>query len=314
MADNFLISASPHVKSKETVRRIMWAVVLALIPSGIAGVYIFGMRSLYVIATCIASAALTEALIQKLTKRPVAISNGSVIITGLLLAYNLPPDIPLWMPAIGAVFAVTIAKQAFGGLGRNIFNPALAGRAFLMASWPRQMTSWTNPRWWPDGVSTATPLAAAKEGLAGHTLPSYWNLFLGNRGGCIGEVCVIALLVGAAFLLWKKYIRWQTPFIYIFTVGLLTWMFGAGSLFSGDWLFAILSGGLILGAFFMATDMVTTPITRRGMVIFGIGCGILTFCIRKWGGYPEGVSYSILMMNAATPLIDRLTRPKVFGG
>jgi len=295
----------------------MWAVVLALLPSGIASIYIFGIKSLYVIFTCIASACLTEAFIQKFTHKPIAISDGSALITGILLAYNLPPAIPLWIPALGAIFAIAIVKCTFGGLGRNIFNPALAGRAFLMISWPEYMTSWVNPRWWPDGVSSATPLAViktSKSPFALQGLPSYLDLFIGNRPGCIGEVCIIALLIGAAFLLWKGYIRLFIPFTYIFTVGLLSFAFAGDMLFSGDWLFYIMTGGLILGAFFMATDMVTTPITRKGMIVFGVGCGLLTFCIRKWGGYPEGVSYSILMMNAATPLIDRFTKPKVFGG
>jgi len=317
--DNYLvINASPHTKSKESVRRIMWAVVIALVPAGAAGVYIFGLRALYVILTCLLSAVVFEAAVQKFTKRKVTVLDGSAVITGLLLAYNLPSGVPLWIAVLGTFFAIVIAKHAFGGLGRNIFNPALAGRAFLMASWPRHMTSWVNPRWWPDAVSSATPLAAAKSGpFTIHHSPftsPYTDLLLGNRGGCIGEVCVIALLIGAVFLLWRGYIKWYAPFSFIGTAGLLSWAFGGNGFFAGDGLFYMMAGGIVLGAFFMATDMVTTPITRRGMIIFGIGCGILTFCIRKWGGYPEGVSYSILMMNAATPLIDRLTKPKTFGG
>jgi len=243
------------------------------------------------------------------------------VLTGLLLAYNLPPQIPLWLPAAGSFFAIAVGKQVFGGLGHNIFNPALAGRAFLMVSWPVYMTTWQNPRWFPDGISTATPLAALKEVSGGAlafgsriTNPNYLDLFLGNRGGCIGEVCVAALLVGAAFLFWKRYITWHIPLTYIVTVAFLSWVFnGRAGFFTGDALFFTLSGGLILGAFFMATDYVTGPIYPNGKIIFGIGCGLLTFVIRRFAGYPEGVSYAILIMNGAVPVIDRFTRPKWFG-
>jgi len=184
----------------------------------------------------------------------------------------------------------------------------------LMVSWPVYMTRWASPRFWPDTISSATPLAKAPHpSLLTPHYCSYWDLFIGNRPGCIGEVCVLAILIGAAFLLYKGYIRLHTPFSYIATVGILTFVFGKGGFFKGDWLFAILAGGLMLGAFFMATDMVTTPLTAKGQLVFGIGCGVLTFVIRRWGGYPEGVSYSILMMNAATPIIERFTMPRVFG-
>jgi electron transport complex protein RnfD len=195
-------------------------------------------------------------------------------------------------------------------LGQNIFNPALAGRVFLMASWPKYMTTFTKPLY--DAVTSATPLALIKEGKVLENL-SYWDLFLGKRGGCIGEVCILALIVGALFLLYKGYISWHIPVTYIASVGLLTYIFGLKGLFSGDWLFHILTGGLILGAFFMATDYVTSPLTRKGQIIFGIGCGLITAIIRLWGGYPEGVSYAILMMNAATPIIDRYTRNRIYG-
>jgi len=314
MGNKFVVTSAPHIRSKESTKKIMWSVVFALLPAGIAGAYIFGFNSLYVIAASITAAIITEALLQKLTKRPISISDGSAVITGLLLAYNLPPGVPIWMVVIGAFFSIAIAKQTFGGLGKNIFNPALAGRAFLMISWPMYMTKWSNPRFWPDTISSATPLAKIVHSPQStvHSF-SYWDLFIGNRGGCIGEVCVLAILAGAAFLLYKGYIKWHTPITYIFTVGVLTWAFGGKGFLQGDWIFAILAGGLMLGAFFMATDMVTTPLTAKGQLIFGLGCGILTFVIRKWGGYPEGVSYSILMMNAATPIIDRFSKPKVFG-
>ena len=236
----------------------------------------------------------------------------------LLLAYCLPPTVPLWLVACGSFFAIAIGKQAFGGLGQNIFNPALVGRAFLLAAWPTQMTTWVKPGQArlsislqggqaSDAITGATPLASAFEGI------TYWDLLIGNRGGCIGEICIIALLAGALFLLMSGYISWHIPFSFITTVGIFTWIFGAEALFGGEWLFHILSGGLALGAFFMATDYVTSPLTNKGRLIFGFGCGLFTAIIRLWGGYPEGVCYAILLMNAATPLIDRYTKPRRFG-
>lgn len=302
---------APFIRSNESITKIMWTVVVALLPSGIAGVYIFGIKALYVIITSVVAAVFTEGLIKSLTKKPSTINDGSAVITGLLLAYNLPPAIPLWMACVGASFAVAVGKLAFGGLGYNIFNPALVGRTMLMMSWPRFMTQWSNPRWIPDAVSSATPLAVMKK--TGAISVSYMDLFLGSRGGCIGEVCIIALLVGALFLLMRGYITLSTPIVYIGTVGILSWLFGGDGFCRGDWLFFILSGGLVLGAFFMATDYVTTPLTTNGQIFFGLGCGAITFIIRKFGGYPEGVSYSILIMNAATPIIDRFTRNRKFG-
>jgi len=310
--DKLIVSTSPHIKTKDSYKKIMWSVVLALIPTGIAGVFIFGISALKVIVIAVISSLLTEAFIQKLRNKKITIFDGSSFITGLLLAYNLPPKVPWWIPMIGSFFAIAIAKQAFGGLGHNIFNPALAGRAFLLASWPRYLTTWQYPRWHIDTLTTATPLGIVKEKIP-LNLPSYGKLFIGDKAGCIGEVCILAILLGAIFLLYKGYIRWYTPFTFIFTVGLLSWIFMGEGLFKGDWLFYILSGGLFLGAFFMATDYVTTPLTKKGKFIFGFGCGILTFLIRKFGGYPEGVSYSILIMNAFTPLIDRYTKTKKFG-
>jgi electron transport complex protein RnfD len=314
--NNLVVTCSPHIGVDDHIVKRMWATSVALLPACIAGVYIFGLQSLYVILVSVISAVFTEAVLQKLQGKKVTLSDGSAAITGLLLAYNLPPQVPLWIAALGSFFAVAIAKQLFGGLGFNIFNPALAGRAFLMASWPNYMTSWVNPRWQVDAVSSATPLMLFKEkGL--HSLSqmglTYTDLFLGNRGGCIGEICIAALLIGAAYLLIKQYITWHVPITYIFTFGVLSWAFMGDGLFKGDVLFQILSGGIVLGAFFMATDYVTAPITRKGKVIFGVGCGILNFVIRKWGGYPEGCSYAILMMNAATPIIDRFSKPKKYG-
>jgi electron transport complex protein RnfD len=257
----------------------------------------------------ILSCIFTEALFLKFRNRdPKAVLDGSAILTGLLLAYNLPPSTPFWIPVIGGVVSIVLGKQIFGGLGQNIFNPALVGRAFLQISWPVYMTTWKNPRWWPDAISSATPLA--KEAAQHFT---YMDLFLGNRAGCIGEVCVIALVIGALFLLVTKIISLHIPLSFIGTVGVITWVFGKDGFFKGDFIFNILAGGIILGAFFMATDYVTSPLTKKGKIVFGIGCGVLTAIIRLRGSYPEGVCYSILFMNAAVPIIDRFTRAKKYG-
>ncbi len=309
------VSISPHIKAGVSTKKIIWSVVIALLPAGAAGVFIFGLKALLIIIVSILSAAIFEAVCQFTRRTKITVMDGSACITGMLLAYNLPPDIPIWIPVAGSFFAIVIGKQLFGGLGHNIFNPALVGRAFLMVSWPLHMTRWRNPRWFPDAVSSASPLGLFKKGeLELLNRFSHWDLLIGNRPGCIGEVCVVALLAGAIFLLMKKYITWHTPLSYIVTVGLFSWAFnGKQDLYAGDALFFILAGGLILGAFFMATDYVTTPVSAKGKIIFGIGCGILTFVIRRFSGYPEGVSYSILIMNAATPLIDRFAKPKWFG-
>jgi electron transport complex protein RnfD len=311
MKNKLIVSTSPHLHKDESVTKIMWMVVLSLLPAGIAGILIFGLSALWITALAIISAVIAEGVLQLISKRKVTILDGSAVLTGLLLAYNLPPHVPFWLPIVGAFFAIAIGKQVFGGLGQNIFNPALVGRVFLMASWPKYMTLFTKPLNY-DAITSATPLALIKEGKVLENI-LYWDLFLGKRGGCIGEVCILALMLGAFFLLWKGYISWHIPFIFTATVALFTYIFGAKGLFSGDWLFHILSGGLILGAFFMATDYVTSPLTRKGQIIFAFGCGLITAVIRLWGGYPEGVSYAILMMNAATPIIDRYTRNRIYG-
>ena len=315
MNNPLIVSAAPHIRAEVSTKRIMWAVNCALIPAGAAGVFIFGIYSLYVMMASVLSAIVTEWVILTIRKKEIAVFDGSAILTGLLLAYNLPPGVPLWLPSAGAFFAIAIGKQVFGGLGHNIFNPALAGRAFLMVSWPVYMTTWQNPRWTIDAITTATPLALLKHNqpdlLKGTT---YVDLFLGNRGGCIGEVCVVALLIGAAYLFWKKYISWHIPLTYIAVVAFLSWAFnGTRGLFTGDAFFFVLSGGLVLGALFMATDYVTSPLSNKGKIIFGISLGALTFVIRKFSGYPEGASYAILIMNAFVPVIDKVTYPKWFG-
>lgn len=333
-----LVSASPHLRDDVSVQRIMYSVIIALLPALIGAVYFFGVRALWLTLIAVVAAVVTEALLQKLMGRPVMITDGSAIITGILLAFNLPGGVPLWMPVVGSVFAIAIGKMVFGGLGYNPLNPALLGRAFLLASWPAHMTTdWTPTMTGTmtgfDTVTMATPLnvlkeanrvltdpastvekvAQAKEAIE-HLSTAYGNLFWGNVSGCIGETSVILLLLGAGYLLYKKFIDWRIPLPYIATVVFLAWVLGGNQgFFSGDPLFHVWAGGLILGAFFMATDMVTTPITVRGRYVFGIGCGVVTIVIRLWGGYPEGVSYSILLMNALTPLIDRWTKPKRFG-
>lgn len=311
MKNRLIVCTSPHLHTDESVSKIMWMVGVSLIPAGAVGVFIFGIKALWVIILGIVSALITEGVLQVLTKRKVTILDGSAFLTGLLLAYNLPPHVPFWIPIIGSFFAIVIGKQVFGGLGQNIFNPALVGRVFLVASWPKYMTSFTKPLNY-DAVTSATPLAIIKEGKVLEHI-TYLDLFLGRRGGCIGEVCILALLLGAIFLLIKGYISWHIPITYITTLGLSIFIFGSKGFFSGDWLFHILSGGLILGAFFMATDYVSSPLTHKGQIFFGLGCGLITAIIRLWGGYPEGVSYAILMMNAATPIIDRYTKNRVYG-
>ncbi|MBI5554244.1 MAG: RnfABCDGE type electron transport complex subunit D [Elusimicrobia bacterium] len=299
----YIVSTSPHLKIRETISAVMRDVLIALIPAVAAAVYFFGRRALWVILISMASAIAAEFISEKIMKREVTVSDGSAAITGLLLAMVCPPGIPLWIIAIGAAVSIVLGKQVFGGLGYNPFNPALIGRAVLMASWPVAMTTWVTPF---DAITTATPLAIAKFNLA-QPLPSYWNLFIGNRAGSLGETSALALLLGAAYLLYKKQISWHLPVSFIAAVGLLS------SIIGKDPLFNILAGGLILGAFFMATDMVTSPMTGQGKIIFGCGGGILTILIRYKGGFPEGVCYSILIFNMLTPLIDKYTRPQKFG-
>ncbi|MEG1603771.1 MAG: RnfABCDGE type electron transport complex subunit D [Cloacibacillus sp.] len=298
-----VVSSSPHIHSPLETPKIMGWVIAALAPAGLAGVYFFGLRAAAVMAVCVASCVFFEYLWEKLTKRPVTVSDLSAAVTGLLLAYNLPPTIPFWMAAAGSAFAIIIVKQMYGGLGANFVNPALAARAAMLTSWPVPMTTWTL-----DGVSGATPLALIKMGAV-DKLPSLQNLFIGNIGGCIGETSAIALLIGFGILLAKDIIKWQIPVIYVATVAVLCTVYGrpVGPVYE------VLTGGLLLGAIFMATDYTTSPITVKGQMIFAAGCGLLTALIRTWGGYPEGVSYSILIMNLVVPLIDRFTKPHIFG-
>lgn len=315
MESKFIVSISPHILGEKSIPKIMWRVFFSLLPAGVFGIFIFGIKCLWIILLSLITAILTEAAIQSLTKRKITILDGSASLTGLLLAYNLPPTVPLWIPIVGSFFAIAIAKQTFGGLGRNIFNPALAGRAFLMASFPHLMTRFSPP-FSLDAKTSATVLTLIKDGKINHFLEaglSYLDLFFGNRAGCIGEVAVFALLLGASYLLYQRIISLHIPLSFILSLAILSWIFDRQGFFRGDILFSVLSGGVILGAFFMATDYVTSPLTKKGKIIFGIGCGFLTFIIRRWGGYPEGVSYSILIMNAFSPLIDRIVKVKRYG-
>ncbi|HAZ38131.1 MAG TPA: Na+-transporting NADH:ubiquinone oxidoreductase subunit D [Clostridiaceae bacterium] len=296
----YTASPSPHIRSNITVKTIMRDVIIALMPALIVGIYFFKMNAVLVILTSVVSSVFAEWLWEKLTHKRITIGDLSAVVTGLLLAFNLPPTIPLWMVIVGAFFSIIVVKQFFGGIGQNFVNPALAGRAFLLASYSTAMTKWT-----VDGVTTATPLAILKTGKG--TLPPITDLLIGNIGGCIGEISAIAILIGAAYLFYKKIISWEIPVTYIGTVLILTLLFGRNGFYE------IFAGGLMLGAFFMATDYTTSPVTSKGKIIFGIGCGILTAVIRRFGPNPEGVSYSILIMNLFVPLIDRKTAPRIFG-
>lgn len=308
--ENFLVSVSPHIKSPEDISKIMYTVLIALIPVFVASVYFFRLLAIKLTAVCIITAVATEYIFQRLRKKNITVFDGSAFITGLLLAFTLPPSLPLWTASLGTFFAIAFGKQIFGGLGYNIFNPALLGRAFLMAAFPRLLTSWTEP-FSLDAVTLATPLAQMK---FSHSFVSYKSLFLGNVSGCLGETSALAILTGASFLLIKRLIDWRIPAGYLGTVALLSgifWLINPVKFATPLW--HLLAGGLILGAFFMATDMVTTPVTKKGRLLFGIGCGIILILIRFWGGLPEGVMYSILLMNAVTPLINRFTHPVRFG-
>lgn len=361
----FDAAMSPHISSSDTTRRVMLDVALALLPALAAAVFFFGPGALFLTAVSVAAAVVTEWLCLRFMKKPVnVVLDGSAVVTGILLAYNLPPGVPWWIPVLGSAFAIAVAKQAFGGLGNNIVNPALLGRAFLVASFPVLMTAgWRaplergafpgdpgDPSGVPaaalreaDVVTGATPLNLLKQTFSWETdaasalasgdetgaealrekasgvrellssSPTRFNLFIGRVGGCIGETSALMLLLGALYLFARRVLEPRLPLSYLGAVALFAWLFGGSGYFNGDPVFHLLSGGVVLGGFFMVTDMVTTPVTGKGRIIFGVGAGLLTMVIRRWGGYPEGCSYSILLMNLATPLIDRYTRPRAFG-
>ncbi len=303
------VSSSPHIRSNDTVSSIMRDVVIALLPATAASIYFFGMKAAIIVAITILTAVLTEAGIQKLRKQKVTINDWSAVVTGLLLALNLPASAPWWIPVIGAIFAIAIVKHVFGGIGSNFMNPALAARAFLVTSWPIQMTTWIAPG--ADAVSTATPLGMIKEG-ATEALPSLMDVMTGSVGGSLGETSAVLLIIGGLYLLYRKVISYRIPVFYIGTVFILTFLLGGFDITES--IYSIFVGGLMLGAIFMATDYSSSPITPKGQIVFAMGAGILTTLIRFYGGYPEGVQFSILLMNVATPLIERFTAPKLFGG
>jgi len=329
MSNRLIVSSPPYLKTGETAHCLMFDVFVASIPIVAASAFFFGPRALWIIFLSVSSAVLTEALIQILFKAPgfrfrpflynfltnddITVLDGSALVTGLLLAFTLPPGSPFWMPVVGSFVAVAIGKQVFGGMGYNIFNPALVGRAFILAAWPGKATSFTgtiswgawahslgiNPTSWViDGISTATPLTLLK--LQGQATPPL-DLIIGSVPGSLGETSAIAILFGAAYLLYKGTISWHIPVSFVGTVFLLSFVLG------GNPVFHIFAGGLLLGAFFMATDVVTSPVTKWGRFVFGAGAGVVTLLVRIYGAYPEGVCYSILLMNALTPLIDRYT-------
>jgi len=313
MEQKLIVSSSPHIKSGVNTTRIMGDVLIALAPAALSAIYFFGAKASLLILVTVASCVLSEYAWNKLNKKENTIKDLSAAVTGVLLAFNLSPAVPLWIAAIGGVFAIIIVKQLFGGIGHNFMNPALAARAFLMASWPAQMTTWKIPG--VDAVSAATPLSLLKKGSeAAGEMPALIDLFIGKAAGCIGETSVLALLIGAIYLLVRKVITPELPLAFIGTVGLMTWILGGDTLFTGNFVYHIVSGGLMLGAFYMANDYTTSPVTFKGRIIMGVGCGLLTSVIRLYGGYPEGVSYSILLMNLVVPMIDRYTIPKSFGG
>ncbi len=323
----FTVSGSPHIHGENSTPRIMYGVVVAMIPAMLVSIYYFGLDAVRVLVVAAAASLFFEWVIQKyVMKTTVTVNDGSALVTGILLAFNVPSNLPTWMIIIGALVAIGMAKMSFGGLGKNIFNPALVARVFLLISFPVAMTSWPKPRAITEGLADVitgpTPLGIVKEGLkAGKTmselqaeLPTYIQDLMGQMGGSMGEVSAIALIIGGLYMLWKKIITWHIPVSMLATVAVFSgilWGFSPEKY--ADPLFHLLTGGMLLGAIFMATDMVTSPMTHGGQIVFGIGVGLLTILIRIWGAYPEGVSFAILLMNSVVPLINRGFKPKRFG-
>lgn len=321
------VSPSPHQQSPETTRKLMYGVVIALLPALAASIYFFGIGAIIVTLTSVLSCVAIEYLIQRfILKVKPSISDGSAVVTGLLLAFNVPSNLPVHVIVIGAIIAIGVAKMTFGGLGNNPFNPALVGRVFLLISFPVRMTSWPVPTGfktgYADAVTGATPLGLLSEGVKNgeaisaimNKIPSHMQMFYGRMGGSMGEVAALALIIGGIYLLWKKIITWHIPVAVLVTVALFTgilWL--ADPMKFADPLFHLLTGGLMLGAIYMATDYVTSPMTHKGMIIYGIGIGVITVLIRTWGSYPEGVSFAILIMNAFVPLLNMYIKPRRFG-
>ena len=324
-AEHYILSSSPHTHSHASVSRIMLDVIIALLPTTAMGIWFFGMPAVWTIATCVSTCIVTEAVCRLAMKRESTIGDLSAVVTGLLLALNLPAGLPLWMAVVGSVFAIFIAKQVFGGLGMNPFNPALAARAFMLISFTGPMTTWLKPisrcgcseaaacatphamAKGVEAMTTATPLAFIKNGSVPDGL-GLWDMLIGNMPGCIGEVSAIALAIGAIYLLFRKVITWHIPVAFLATVAVYALIAGRAPAHV-----EILTGGIMIGACFMATDYVTSPTTAKGKLIFGFGCGLLCMLIRQFGSYPEGCSFAILIMNAVCPLINRWTQPRPFG-
>lgn len=302
--DMLIVSLAPHIRSDESVRRMMLDVIIALVPAMIGAIYFFGLNAVRLLLVTVLATVVFEFIIQKVFKKPIRIMDLSAVVTGILLALNLPAGAPWWVAVFGAGFAIIIVKEFFGGIGSNFMNPALAARAALVASWPAIMTNYLTP----DGISAATPLAIMKAG--GTNLPAIQRMFFGDIGGVIGETSAVLLLIGGIYLILRQVVDWKVPVLYIGTTTVVLLLFGVTS---ANILFHVLGGGLMLGAFFMATDYSSSPVTPKGRIVFAIGCGILTALIRIKGGSSEGVMYSILIMNVATPLIERFTKPRVFG-
>lgn len=324
--NTLIISGSPHVHGRQSTCAIMWTVVIALLPALAVSIFYFGISALYLSLLGVASCMLFEYIIGTyMLRHPATILDGSAVITGLLMAFNVPSSLPWWQLILGCLFAIGIAKMPFGGLGKNPFNPALVGRVFLLISFPVDMTQWPVPQAMggiADAVTGPTALGVLKEGLMKgehvsqlmQNIPSYQHLLIGHTGGSLGEVSALALLLGGLFMLWRKVISWHIPVSFLFSAFLFSgilWMINPERY--ADPIFHLLAGGMILGAVYMATDIVTSPMTHTGMLIFGVCCGLLTIIIRVWGAYPEGVSFAILIMNAFTPLINNACKPKRFG-
>ena len=315
MKNKLVVSPSPHIHSGDTIEKNMYGVLIALVPAFIVSLYVFGFDAFILTLASVLFCIITEFTVQRfMFKKEPTIMDGSAVITGVLLAFNVPSNLPLWILAIGAIVAIGVGKMSFGGLGNNIFNPALLGRVFLLISFPTQMTTWPLPSTIEavDGMTAATVLSNIKYNPS--ALPSISDMFFGLEGGSIGEMSVMALLLGLIYMLWKKIITWHIPVSILLTVAVF-----AGGMYLIDPspvnnpLVHLLSGGLMLGAVFMATDYATSPLSHKGMIIYGVGIGIVTMCIRLWGAYPEGVSFAILLMNALTPLINNYVKPKRFG-
>jgi len=310
MEQKLIVSSSPHIRDEGSVTKVMSDVVIALLPATIGAVYFFRTNALVLILIAVVTAVLAEAAVQKIRKQPVTIKDMSAVVTGLLIALNITAAAPWWLPMIGSAFAIVVVKQLFGGLGKNFMNPALAARILLTLSWTGRMTEWVNPG--PDMISVATPLSFVKGQMAvPATAPGLFDTFVGNIGGCMGETSAVLLLLGGLYLLYRGVIKITIPAVYVGTVALITLVYSG---FDVHFMaYHVVAGGLLIGSIFMATDYSSSPVTDKGKIIFAIGCGLLTATIRLFGGFNEGVGFSILLMNVATPLIDRYSVPTIYG-